>query len=124
MAKNYKMMSREQFLTKKSFAKEFVDLGNGEGVYVQEMNGSSLQIIADMQKDMANGERNLEAMAKIIALSVSDEEGNLIFELDDWKLIIENNSITTLTKLAEIATKVSKLNPQAVDEAKNNLKNG
>ena len=43
MAKNYKMMSREQLLTKHAFAKEFVELSDGEGVYT---TGSNLTYIS------------------------------------------------------------------------------
>lgn len=123
MAKNYKVMSKLELLTKRITNMEYVELENGSGVFVKEMNGTAIEVIAKLQSGPNASERNIEAMAKVIALSVCDEQGNLIFDLGDWESIIENNTISTLTKLSQTATRVSKLNPESVEEAKKNLKN-
>lgn len=121
MAKNYKMMTRDSFLSKKKLVKEFVELGEF-GMYIQEMTGDVIESIAKK----ANGETrpsNVESMALIIALSACDEDGNALFTEEDVPMIVKNNSIATLVALSDVAVRVSKLSSSAIDEAKRNLKN-
>jgi hypothetical protein len=123
MTNNYnKMIDRSIFLSKRALNKEFVEVENGFGMYIQEMSGDDVEQLSKI----ASGDKkptNVESLAIIIALCAVDEDNNKLFGLDDIKSIVDNNSITTISKLSDVAIKISKLNPNAVGEAKNNLKN-
>lgn len=124
MAKNFnKVMGREAFLSKRSLTKEFVEIENGTGFYIREMTGADVEYIAKRAND-ENKPSNVESMAIVIVLSACNEEGNLLFTMEDVPEIVKNISVGSLIKLSEVAVRISKLNPTALNEAKNNLKNG
>lgn len=121
MAKNYKVMSRESFLAKRSIKKQFVELENSEGVYIKEMNARGVEHLAELQKKEPLPS-NVEVMAIMICMSACDEDGNAIFTLDDSAQIIENISVANLVKLSEVTVKLSGLGNESLNKEIKNIK--
>jgi hypothetical protein len=121
MTKNT-VISKSSFLTKKKLNKEFVELEDGMGIFIREMSGADVELLAK-ESNGENKPTNIQALAMIIALSACDEEGNSLFTMEDVPAIIENNSIAILVKLSDKAVQLSNISSNAINEAKNNLKN-
>jgi hypothetical protein len=125
-----KVLGREAFLSASSkLRKELVDVPElGGSIYIRELSGKQLlqynERIESLQK--ANPEltpsSSLELICLMVSLVACDEEGNLLFTEEDVKALMDN-SFVVLNRLAQKALELSGINPKAVAEVTDNLKN-
>jgi hypothetical protein len=120
---NLMLLTKNQILANKNLQRETVAVDEWKGdVIVQEMNGNQRDKLERLITKH-NGIENVDYIrATILSYCLVDEHGVPLFSEKD---IIElgNQSAVVLTKLVEVARKLSKLGVESVDEAKKNLKN-
>lgn len=126
-------LNREQLLQKEVLAIEKVDLGNGQFVYVREMNGRERdrfeQSLVKEKKDTRTGavtvERSLEDFrAKLAVCTVCDEKGNAIFLPGDAAILSQNMGARKLETIVNAAQKLNKISEQDKEELTKNLEPG
>jgi hypothetical protein len=122
------LMTKEMLLTKQPLTIEKVDLGNGDFVYVREMNGyerdhfeASLFI---KEKDAKGKERLVRTMenlrSKMVISTMCDENGNLILSHSDMDTFSTTVRASILDK---IASKAQELNGITEEDAEKMVKN-
>jgi len=122
------ILGREAFLSSVSRLKQItVELDDGI-VFVREMSGKSLidyneklDALKTLSPELTPAS-SLELISLLVARTVCDEDGSLLFTEEDVD-ILSNSSMTTLKLLAEAAMKVSGLPQKSIEEAKNTLGN-
>ena len=122
------VLNRDSFLSGSTKLKrEMVELEDGV-VFVRELSGKALleynEKIEELKK--INPElttaNSLELITLLISKGVCDDTGNLLFTEEDVTALMDN-SMNTLKLLAERVMKVSGISQDAIEEAKNTLKN-
>lgn len=113
-----KFLNREELLKKLTLKKEVFELPNEAGsFYIREMTGSEYEVYADSivtkgkDKDgnvTAVANDDLEAFrANLACRTICDDKGNLLFKLDDAKIINETFGSGILSEITEIASRLN-----------------
>lgn len=88
------------------------------GLTAAERDQFEQSIVETRGKDTRVNLRNIRA--KLVALTVVDEEGNRIFRDEDVELL-GRKSATAINRIFEVAQRLSGLRPEDVDELAGNL---
>ena len=124
MKKN--VLGRDAFLSNAKLKIEPVELDNGI-VYVKELTGRGLLEYNDKIEELKklNPElttaSSLQLAALLVAKTVCDGEGNLLFTEADVDALM-NNSLGIIKLLAEKAMQVCGISQEAIEEVSANLK--
>lgn len=111
--------------------KEFVLLpewGDGKGgLFVREMTGRERDIYdSSLFQEIADGTRKLNTSnmrAKLVAACACDENGKLVFDFSDVKLLGEKSS-KAMTRLFLAAQKINGIGGEAMEKVVKNLLEG
>jgi hypothetical protein len=125
-----KVLGREALLSaSKNLKKELVEVPElGGSIYIRELSGKQLfqynERIESLQKvtPELTPSSSLELVSLLVSLSACDEAGNLLFTEEDVKEL-SNNSFSVLMRLMKKALELSGINPKAIGEVADNLKN-
>jgi len=123
-------LNKNDFLNATSkLKKELVELPEmGGSVYVREMSGIQLLTYNERVLELQKNSKEITPvvsvalMALLVSMTVSDEDGNLLFTEADAKALAQN-SLSVLIKLSTKALEVAGLNKAVIDEVKSNLGN-
>lgn len=122
-----KLLTRTDLLKKQKLRMEKVELGEEGYVYVREMTGSERDAFEQSLIQInEKGEviRNFEDFrAKLAVYCVCDENGNLIFKPEDYKVLSQNIKASWLNKIVEVAQRLNAITDRDVEEMAKNLKN-
>jgi hypothetical protein len=121
-----KVLNRESFLSSSTKLKKMeVELDEGI-VYVRELSGKALLEYNEKIEELkqVNPElttsNSMELIALLVSKSVCDEEGKLLFTVEDVDALMDN-SLATLKLLAEKAMQVSGISQEAIEEVNSKL---
>ena len=125
------IITKKQFIESNDLQKQVVDvpeLGKDAQVIVRELNGAERvaynEFVMEMQK--TNTEmtpaNTMDALAKLVSMTVVDEQGNLVFDASDIEQL-KLKSTVVLSRLGETALRLSGITEKVVQEAKNKLGN-
>lgn len=124
-----KVLSKADLLNNDSLKKEYCDVPElGGKVMVRSLSGKSLldynTRIKTLGKDSEiSSDNSFGLMAYLISLTVLDGEGSLMFTEEEANKLLDGNLSVMLT-LTEKAMTLSGINPMAIAEVKDKLKNG
>jgi hypothetical protein len=120
-------LNREELLKKEQFKVERVDFPNGDFVFVRQMSSKMKDTLENsiLKKITKGGKIEFEQdltgfSAKLAALSLCDEEGNLLLSLKDADLLADNKPAAMIDL---IATKAGVLNGISVEAKAEAVKN-
>ena len=125
MLKNKKatILNRDSLLQKEVLEVTEVDLGNNEVVYVRQMTGHERDnfeglLVTKVKKGKTiDFEQNLEDFrAKLVVSCICDEDGKLLLEPNDYKLLSRNMSAFKLEKIVNVAQKINKISDEDKEE--------
>lgn len=119
------MLTREALLTKQELNREKVELNEEGYVYVTELTGKERDHFerSILKRVTRNGRtqtiENLENVkGKLLALTICDENGNKLFQLNDAANILEAMGTSTVEKLVLVAQRINGMQP--LEEAEKN----
>lgn len=97
----------------------------GIDVYVRAMSGASRDKFEQAVIASRDGDKydNTGLRSMLIALTLCDADGNLVFELSDRKAI-EGKNAAVLQRIFDASTKINGLASDAVEEAKSDFTQG
>ncbi len=123
-------LTRELLLQKDDLKIEKVELTRGF-VYVREMTGHEKDIWEQsMLKQKASGNPNKpveyetvleDFRAKLVVVTVCDENGNLVLEAKDVKVLNKMMSASNMEKIVEVAQRLNAITQKDRDEIVKNL---
>lgn len=112
-----RILSREDLLSASNLHKELVDIEGLGQLYLRELSTADVVKFNQRIRDMRTaGEVDLTTsngavlMALVMALSVCDERGELLFTEEDVPALLVN-SINVLTQISGHVLRISKLDP-------------
>lgn len=120
---------RDQLLKKDALKVQKVDLGNDDFVYVTEMTArqkdiydqSLLKRIRDKKGSITNIEPDTDDYrAKLLVITVCDENGNLILQPNDFRLLSQAMSTTKLDIIYKAAQEINGLSEEKQEEIEKN----
>ena len=91
-----------------------VDIENWPPVYVRTMSGEELRKLANLEK------AKKDDTLILLAFTVCDEAGNLLFTIEDMEALSKKN-YTALVKLTYVAKHLNKLEEEDLVELKKTL---
>jgi len=116
MAKQTKILGRNDLLTRGKLKTELVDLGDGESVYVREMTGREKnQFEQSCMKQVKKGDKTEfiptldDFKAKLAVFTCCDGAGMNLFEANDFQKLSMNISAAKLERIIIIAEKLNKI---------------
>jgi len=117
-------LTKDQILQADDIRKEQVEVPEWAGsVWVKTMSGKERDQLESSIID-TSGERNMEHLrAKVVALSVVDEEGNRLFSFED-ALELTKKSARALDRVFSVAQRLSGFTPKDVEELSKNSSAG
>jgi hypothetical protein len=119
-----KILTRDAILQAQDLPRELVDVPEwGGSVYVRALTGAErdafeTSIVEQRGKSTKMNLKNIRA--KLVALTVVDEEGNRIFSDSDASAL-GKKSAAALDKVFEVAQRLSGLRPEDVEELSKNF---
>lgn len=119
-----KILTRDAILQAQDLPRELVEVPQwGGSVYVRALTGAErdtfeTSIVEQRGKSTKMNLKNIRA--KLVALSVVDEEGNRIFSDADASAL-GKKSAAALDKVFEVAQRLSGLRPEDVEELSKNF---
>jgi hypothetical protein len=119
------MLNKEQILAAKDFEIEIIDVPEWDGqVIVRNMTAKRRdQLEQSMFKvkgsQMANRDMS-NLRAKVVALSICDQDGNFLFDLADAEALGEK-SVSAIDRLFPVCQKLSKLTQEDAEAIMSNL---
>jgi len=119
-----KILTKDQILQAEDIRRERVEVPEwGGDVFVRTMTGSERDQL-EISIIGKQGERNLENLrAKIVALSVVDEEGNRVFSFEDTPALALK-SARAMDRVFAVAQRLSGFTPKDVEELTKNSSPG
>jgi len=122
------LLNRDALLKKEELELRKVDLGKDDFVYVRQMTGFEKEAfessIIDI-KDSGEIERKREDFrAKLAVCTVCDDKGKLILKSADIKVLSRSMSAARLTKIADVASAMNKLDEGSKEELEKNSEGG
>ena len=119
-----KLLNREALLEKEELETKKVDLGKGDFVFVRQMTGSEKESfehsIIDFDKDGKVQRKSDDFRAKLAVCTVCGEDGKLILKQADIKVLSRSMSAARLTKIADVASEMNKLDEESKEEVAKN----
>jgi len=123
-------LNREELLKKEQFKVERVDFPNGDFVFVRQMSSKMKDALENsvLKKVVKNGKTDFEQdltgfSAKLAALSLCDEEGNLLLSLKDADLLADNKPAEMIDRISTKAGILNGISVEAKAEAVKNSEN-
>lgn len=119
------VLTKDQILQADDIRKEKVEVPEWGGfVWVKTMTGAARdQLEASIIS--GKGQRDLRNLrAKMVALSVVDEDGKLLFSFEDVEELGEKKSAKALDRIFSVAQRLSGFTPQDVEEMTKNSSAG
>ena len=123
-------LNREELLKKEQFKVERVDFPNGDFVFVRQMSSKMKDALENsvLKKVIKNGKTDFEQdltgfSAKLAALSLCDEEGNLLLSLKDADLLADNKPSEMIDRISNKAGILNGISVEAKAEAVKNSEN-
>jgi hypothetical protein len=119
-----KILTRDAILQAQDLPRELVDVPEwGGSVYVRALTGAErdafeTSIVEQRGKSTKMNLKNIRA--KLVALTVVDEEGNRIFSDSDASAL-GKKSAAALDRVFEVAQRLSGLRPEDVEELSKNF---
>jgi hypothetical protein len=124
------LLNREALLQSDELQIEKVELTRGH-VFVREMTGYEKDVWEQsMLKQKQTGNKNApieyettleDFRAKLAVVTVCDENGNLLFEPKDVKVLNKMMSATNMEKIVEVAQRLNAVTQKERDEILKNL---
>jgi len=118
------LLNRDALITKEALEIQKVDLGKGDFVYVRQMNGfekeSFEHSIINLKDDGTVERQSDDFRAKLAVCTVCDKDGKLILKRADIKVISRSMSAARLTKIADIASEMNKMDEESKEEVAKN----
>ena len=125
------LLGREDLLKKQTLKIEKVDLGDGDFVYVREMYAADKdkweQSMYSMVKvgNKTEVKQNLENFrTKLAVNTVCDENGNLLFQANDYVTLSKNMGSSRLETIANVAQKLNFITEEDKEELTKNFEAG
>jgi hypothetical protein len=123
-------LNREELLKKEQFKVERIDFPNGDFVFVRQMSSKMKDALENsvLKKVVKNGKTDFEQdltgfSAKLAALSLCDEEGNLLLSLKDADLLADNKPAEMIDRISTKAGILNGISVEAKAEAVKNSEN-
>ena len=123
-------LNREELLKKEQFKVERIDFPNGDFVFVRQMSSKMKDALENsvLNKVVKNGKTDFEQdltgfSAKLAALSLCDEEGNLLLSLKDADLLADNKPAEMIDRISTKAGILNGISVEAKAEAVKNSEN-
>jgi len=123
-------LSKEDLLKKAVFKVERVDFPNGDHVFVRQMSAKMKDDLENsvIRKVIKNGKIDYEQdlsgfSAKLAALSICDEAGNLLLSIKDAVMLAENKPAEMIDLIATKAGELSGISTEARADAVKNSEN-
>lgn len=123
-------LNREELLKKDKFKIERVDFPNGDHVFVRQMSSKTKDMLESsiLKKVTKNGKVDFEQdltgfSAKLAALSLCDENGNLLLSLKDADLLADNKPAEMIDLISAKAGSLNGISVEAKVEAVKNSEN-
>lgn len=117
------LLTRDAILQAQDLPRELVTVPEWGGeVYVRALTGAERDAFEQsiVEQKGKSTKMNLQNMrAKLVALTVVDEEGKRVFSDADAKLLGQKSALA-LNRVFEVAQKLSGLTPEDVDELTKN----
>jgi hypothetical protein len=110
------LLGREKLLERQIPQVEKVEFENGDFVYVRQMTGRERDLFEQsLRKEIKNKKGVVESYevvlddfrAKLAVCTVSDKEGNTIFQPKDYSLLSQNMLAANLEKIVNAAQKLN-----------------
>jgi len=126
------LLNKERLLTKAELQLKKVDLGKGDFVFVREMTGrerDSFEKMILVDEENEKGEtvfkRNFKDFrAKIVTMTMCDEKGNLLLDINDVEKLSTNMSASQLEKIVKVTKELNKMDVEDSAELVKNLEAG
>jgi len=126
------LLNKERLLTKSVLSIQKVDLGKGDFVFVREMTGrerDSFEKMILVDEENEKGEtvfkRNFKDFrAKIVTMTMCDEKGNLLLDINDVEKLSTNMSASQLEKIVKVTKELNKMDVEDSAELVKNLEAG
>ena len=123
-------LNREELLKKDKFKIERVDFPNGDHVFVRQMSSKTKDMLESsiLKKVTKNGKVDFEQdltgfSAKLAALSLCDENGNLLLSLKEADLLADNKPAEMIDLISAKAGSLNGISVEAKVEAVKNSEN-
>jgi len=126
------LLNKERLLTKSLLSIQKVELGKGDFVFVREMTGrerDSFEKMILVDEENEKGEtvfkRNFKDFrAKIVTMTMCDEKGNLLLDINDVEKLSTNMSASQLEKIVKVTKELNKMDVEDSAELVKNLEAG
>ena len=115
------LLDRKKLLEKEKLEVVKVDLGKDEFVYVRQMTGrerdkfeqSLIKEVKDNKGQVTGYDRALgDFRAKLAVVTLSDEDGKLLLNADDYPILSQNMSAARLEKIVNAAQKLNAISEE------------
>lgn len=118
------ILNRDALLKKEELETKKVDLGKGDFVYVRQMSGFEKEAfehsIIDFDKEGKVERKSEDFRAKLAVCTVCDGDGKLILKQADIKVLSRSMSAARLTKIADVASEMNKLDEESTEKVAKN----
>lgn len=123
-------LDRKALLQKEEFKVQRVDLPNGDHVFIRQMSAKLKDDLENsiIKKTFKDGQFNYEQdlsgfNAKMAAISLCDEEGNLLLTIKDANILAENKPASMIDLIASKANELNGITPEIREDVIKNLEN-
>jgi len=114
------MLSKDEILAATDLAHEDIEVPEWGGtVRVQEMSGTARDAYEDQLMSLPEGERTKNLRARLAAFTLVNEEGDLMFSLEETSKL-GRKSAKALDRVFAAAVRLNKLGDASVEEAAKN----
>lgn len=116
------LVSKADFLAKDDAAYEEVEIPNWGDVRLRSLSGAGrdtyLRGIMEVAPDGTRKFKTEDAEARLLAVSLVDEQGNLWFDnVDEGVRVLRDRNADSLQKAFNVALRLNALSAEAVEEA-------
>jgi len=122
------LLSRDAMLERVMPTIERVDFGDGDFIFVRQMFASerdSLEKLVIVQNEEGEYKQALDHYrAKLVVHVACDEEGNNLFETDDWQQLSEAMTARRMEQIVNVAQRLNKITDEDIEALAKNSEAG